>query len=88
MMGGAKAQYDRVKALSETDFHEDLRSLDIPVMVMHGLDDQIAPYAATGERAIKLLKHGVLKTYPGLPHGMPTTHAEIINADLLAFIQS
>lgn len=86
MMGGIKAQYDCVKALSETDFFEDLKSIDVPVMVMHGLDDQICPFEASGAKAIKLLKHGTLKTYPGFPHGMPTTHAEQINADLLQFI--
>jgi non-heme chloroperoxidase len=86
MMGGIKAQYDCIKALSETDFFEDLKSIDVPVMVMHGEDDQICPFQASGAIAIKLLKHGTLKTYPGFPHGMPTTHAEQINADLLKFI--
>ena len=87
MMGSAKAQYECVRVLSETQFFDDLKSIDVPVMVMHGEDDQICPFEASGARAIKLLKHGVLKTYPGFPHGMPTTHAEIINPDLLAFIQ-
>jgi non-heme chloroperoxidase len=88
MMGGIKAQYDCIKALSETEFYDDLKSIDVPVLVMHGEDDQICPFAASGASAIKLLKHGTLKTYPGFPHGMPTTNAEQINADLLEFIKS
>src|SRR5579862_8052106 len=87
MMGAIKAHYDCVKVLSETDFFEDLKSLDIPVLVMHGLDDQICPFEASGAIAIKLLKHGTLKTYPGFPHGMPATNADQINTDLLAFIK-
>lgn len=88
MMGGIKAHYDCIKAFSETDFTEDLKALEIPVLVMHGEDDQIVPIADSALKAIKLLKKGTLKTYPGLPHGMATTHADVINADLLAFIQS
>ena len=88
MMGSVKAHYDCVKAFSETDFTEDLKSLDIPVLVMHGEDDQIVPIADAALKAIKLLKKGTLKTYPGLPHGMATTHADVINADLLAFIKA
>ena len=88
MMGSVKAHYDCVKAFSETDFTEDLKSLDIPVLVMHGEDDQIVPIADSAHKAIKLLKKGTLKTYPGLPHGMATTHADIINADLLAFFSA
>ena len=88
MMGGIKAHYDCIKVFSETDLHEDLRLIDVPVLVMHGEDDQIAPFLATGARAIKLLKYGTLKSYPGFPHGMPTTNAEQINADLLEFIES
>ncbi|WP_419898880.1 alpha/beta fold hydrolase [Roseomonas sp. USHLN139] len=87
MMGGAKAHYDCVKAFSETDFTEDLKRIEVPVLVMHGEDDQIVPIEDSAHLAIKLLKHGTLKTYPGLPHGMATTHADIINADLLAFIR-
>jgi non-heme chloroperoxidase len=87
MMGGIKAQYDCIKALSETEFYEDLKIIDVPVLVMHGEDDQIAPYAATAASSIKLLKHGTLKAYPGFPHGMPTTHADQINADILKFIK-
>ena len=88
MMGGIKAQYDCVKALSESEFFDDLKSVDIPVLVMHGLDDQICPFEASGAKAVKLLKHGTLKTYPGFPHGMPATNADQINEDLLAFIKS
>jgi non-heme chloroperoxidase len=88
MMGGVKAAYDCVAAFSETDFTEDLKTIDIPVLVMHGEDDQIVPFAISGARSWKLLKHGSLKSYPGLPHGMPTTHADRINADLLAFIKA
>jgi non-heme chloroperoxidase len=88
MMGAIKAQYDCIKVLAETEFFDDLKAIDIPVLVMHGEDDQICPFPTTGARSVKLLKNGTLKSYPGLPHGMPTTHAEIINADLLAFIKS
>jgi len=87
MMGGTKAHYDCIKAFSETDFTEDLKAIAVPVLVMHGEDDQIVPIADAALKAIKLLKAGTLKTYPGLPHGMCTTHAEIINPDLLAFIK-
>ncbi|MDU6750026.1 MAG: alpha/beta hydrolase, partial [Bradyrhizobium sp.] len=87
MMGGAKAHYDCIKAFSETDFTEDLKAIDVPVLLMHGEDDQIVPIDDSARIGIKLLKHGTLKTYPGFPHGMATTHAEIINADLLAFIK-
>ena len=88
MRGGAKAHYDGIKAFSETDFTEDLKAISAPTLVMHGDDDQIVPYADSAPLSAKLLKNGVLKTYPGFPHGMPTTHADIINADLLAFIRS
>ncbi|MER8424906.1 alpha/beta hydrolase [Mesorhizobium sp. M1403] len=87
MMGGAKAHHDCIKAFSETDFTDDLRKLDVPVLIMHGDDDQIVPIADSALLAIKLVKHGTLKVYKGLPHGMCTTHPEIINPDLLAFIQ-
>ncbi len=86
MMGAAKAHYDCIKAFSETDFTEDLKAIDVPTLVMHGEDDQIVPIADSALLSIKLLKHGVLKTYPGYPHGMATTHADVINADLLEFI--
>jgi len=87
MMGGAKAHYDGIKAFSETDFNADLKAIDVPTLVMHGDDDQIVPIADAALLTIKQLKHGTLKVYPGLPHGMCTTHADLINADLLAFIQ-
>ena len=88
MMGGAKAHYDCIKAFSETDFTDDLKAIDQPVLVMHGDDDQIVPIADSAELSVKLLKNGTLKVYPGFPHGMCTTHADVINADLLAFIRS
>ncbi|WP_298271358.1 alpha/beta hydrolase [uncultured Bradyrhizobium sp.] len=87
MMGGAKAHYDGIVAFSQTDFTEDLKTINVPVLVMHGDDDQIVPYADSGPLSAKLLKNGTLKTYKGFPHGMPTTEAETINADLLAFIK-
>lgn len=87
MNGGAKAHYDGIKAFSETDFTEDLKSIAVPTLVMHGDDDQIVPYKDSAPLSAKLLKHGTLKTYPGFPHGMLTTHADVINADLLAFIR-
>ncbi|HXC96309.1 MAG TPA: alpha/beta hydrolase [Edaphobacter sp.] len=83
MMGSITAHYQFIKVLSETEFYDDLKMIDIPVLVMHGEDDQICPFLTTGARSVKLLKHGTLKSYPGLPHGMPTTHADQINADLL-----
>jgi len=88
MMGGAKAHYDGIVAFSQTDFTADLQKINVAVMVMHSEDDQIVPYADAGPLSAKLLKNGTLKTYQGFPHGMPTTQAEIINADLLAFIES
>ncbi|HEU4958599.1 MAG TPA: alpha/beta hydrolase [Sphingomicrobium sp.] len=87
MMGGIKAQYDCIKAFSETDFTEDLKAIDVPVLVQHGDDDQIVPYEDSAPLSAKLLKNGTLKTYPGFPHGMATTHADIINRDILAFIR-
>jgi len=87
MIGGMKAHYDCIKAFSETDFTEDLKKIDIPVLVMHSEDDQIVPIAAAGPMAAKLLKNATLKVYSGLPHGMPTTNADLINADLLAFFK-
>jgi non-heme chloroperoxidase len=88
MMGGAKAHYDGIVAFSQTDFTEDLKKITVPVLVMHSEDDQIVPYVAAGPLSAKLLQNGTLKTYTGFPHGMPTTQAETINADLLAFLQS
>jgi non-heme chloroperoxidase len=88
MMGGIKAQYDCIKAFSETDFTEDLKQIDVPTLVMHGEDDQIVPFADSGPLSAKLLKNVATRFYPGLPHGMPATHADVINADLLSFIQA
>jgi non-heme chloroperoxidase len=87
MMGGAKAHYDGIVAFSQTDFTADLKKITVPVLVMHSEDDQIVPYVAAGPLSAKLLKNGTLKTYKGFPHGMPTTEAATINADLLAFIK-
>jgi len=87
MMGGAKAHYDCIAAFSETDFTDDLAAITVPTLVMHGDDDQIVPIADSALLSAKLLKHGTLKVYPGLPHGMCTTHPDVINADLLAFIR-
>jgi non-heme chloroperoxidase len=88
MMGGAKAHYDGVVAFSQTDFTDDLKKITVPALVMHGDDDQIVPYADSGPLSAKLLKKGTLKTYHGFPHGMPTTTADTINADLLTFVKS
>ncbi|MFG0322205.1 alpha/beta fold hydrolase [Pseudomonas sp. zjy_13] len=88
MIGSAKAHYDGIVAFSQTDFTEDLKGIKQPVLVMHGDDDQIVPYENSGVLSAKLLPNGTLKTYKGYPHGMPTTHADVINADLLAFIRS
>jgi len=87
MLGGAKAQYDSIKAFSETDFTQDLKSIEQPVLVMHGEDDQIVPIGNTAREAIKLLKNGTLLTYEGLSHGLFATHPERINADILKFIE-
>jgi non-heme chloroperoxidase len=88
MMGGAKAHYDGIVAFSQTDFTEDLKKITVPVLVMHSEDDQIVPYVASGPQSAKLLRNGTLKTYKDLPHGMITTQADAINADLLAFIRA
>jgi non-heme chloroperoxidase len=87
MEGGAKAQYDCIKAFSETDFTEDLKAISVPVLVMHGDDDQVVPYADSAPLTVKLLKNGTLKTYPGYPHGAFTIHADVINPDILAFLR-
>ena len=87
MMGGMKAHYDCIKAFSETDFTEDLQKIDVPTLILHGDDDQIVPIGAAGLMSAKIVKNATLKVYPGYPHGMPTTNADEINADLLAFIQ-
>ena len=88
MMGGAKAHYDGIVAFSQTDFTEDLKKINVPVLVMHSEDDQIVPYAAAGPRSAKLLKNGTFISYKSFPHGMPTTEPDTINADLLAFFRS
>jgi non-heme chloroperoxidase len=86
MMGGAKAHYDGIKAFSETDFTEDLKTVDGPTLVMHGDDDQVVPIADSAQLSVKLLRRGALKVYEKFPHGMCTTHADVVNPDLLAFI--
>ena len=88
MIGGAKAHYDGIVAFSQTDFTEDLERISVPVLVMHGEDDQVVPYEDSALLSVELVQNGTLKTYEGFPHGMPTTQAETINADLLAFLQS
>ena len=88
MAGGAKAHYDGIKAFSETDQTEDLKTITVPTLVLHGEDDQIVPIADAALKSIKLLKHGTLKTYPGFSHGMLTVNADVLNADLLAFVKS
>jgi non-heme chloroperoxidase len=87
MMGGMKAHYDCIKAFSETDFTEDLKKFDVPTLILHGDDDQIVPIAAAALMSAKIVKNATLKVYPGFPHGMPTTNADEINADLLTFFQ-
>jgi non-heme chloroperoxidase len=88
MMGGAKAHYDGIVAFSQTDFTDDLKKITVPVLVMHSEDDQIVPYSDAGPLSAKQLKNGTLKTYKDFPHGMPTTQAAEINADLLAFLKA
>ena len=88
MIGSAKAHYEGIKAFSETDQTEDLRSISVPTLVLHGEDDQIVPIADAALKSVKLLKHGTLKTYPGYSHGMLTVNADVLNADLLAFVRS
>lgn len=88
MMGGAKAHYDGIVAFSQTDFTEELKKIEIPVLILHGEDDQVVPFEISGKKSAELVKNGTLISYPGFPHGMPTTEAETINKDLLAFIRS
>ncbi|MEU6291474.1 alpha/beta hydrolase [Streptomyces sp. NPDC046988] len=88
MRGAANAHYECIKAFSETDFTEDLKRIDVPVLVAHGTDDQVVPYADAGPLSAEILEHGTLKSYEGFPHGMHSTHAEVINPDLLAFVKS
>ncbi|TPG22319.1 alpha/beta hydrolase [Sphingomonas koreensis] len=87
MMGGANGGYDCIKVFSETDLTEDLKQIDVPVLIIHSEDDQVVPYADSAPLAVKLLKNGRLKTYQGLPHGCPATHPDLINADILGFIR-
>ncbi len=88
MMGGAKAHYDGIVAFSQTDFTEDLKKITVPVLVMHGDDDQVVPFEISGKLSVELVQNGTLKVYPGFSHGMLTVNAETINPDLLAFIQN
>lgn len=88
MMGAANAHYECIKAWSETDFTEDLKKIEIPVLVMHGTDDQVVPYADSGPLSAKLLKNATLKSYDGYPHGMLSTNPDVLNPDILAFIKA
>jgi non-heme chloroperoxidase len=88
MMGDALSHYDGIVAFSQTDFTEDLKKITVPTLVMHSRDDQIVPYPAAGPKSAALLQNGTLISYEDFPHGMPTTHADVINADLLAFLKS
>ena len=87
-MGGAKGQYDTVSGFISEDWTDDLKKISVPVLAMHGEADQIVPIATSAPRAVELVQNGTLKTYPGFPHGMLTTHADTLNPDLLTFIQS
>ena len=88
MAGGAKAHYDCIKAFSETDFTDDLESIEVPVLFLHGEDDQIVPIENSAHKAVRLVRDGTLQTYPGLSHGLFATHPEVVNADLLAFVRA
>lgn len=88
MMGGAKAHYDGIVAFSQTDFTKDLKKISVPVLVLHGDDDQVVPFEISGKLSAELVQNGTLKVYPGYSHGMLTINADVINPDLLAFIQS
>ncbi|MFF0885242.1 alpha/beta fold hydrolase [Streptomyces sp. NPDC003456] len=88
MMGATNAHYECIKAFSETDFTEDLKKITVPVLVLHGTDDQVVPYADSGPKSAELLAHGTLKSYEGYPHGMLSTHPDVLNPDILAFIRS
>jgi non-heme chloroperoxidase len=87
MMGSVKAHYEGIAAFSETDFTDDLKKIAVPTLVLHGEDDQVVPFPTTGRLSAQIVPGAVLKSYPGYPHGMPTTHADVINADLFAFIR-
>jgi non-heme chloroperoxidase len=88
MMGGAKGQYECVSEFIRGDYSEDLKKITVPVLAMNGDSDQVVPHDSSGPRAVELVQNGTLKTYPGFPHGMLTTHADVLNPDLLAFVQS
>ncbi|MEU4000376.1 alpha/beta hydrolase [Streptomyces fungicidicus] len=88
MMGAANAHYECIKAFSETDFTEDLRKIDVPVLVAHGTDDQVVPYEDSAPLTVELLRNATLKSYEGYPHGMLSTHPDVLNADILAFVRS
>lgn len=88
MSGGAKAHYDCIAAFSKTDFTEDLQAITVPVLILHGEDDQVVPIANSAHKAIKLMRNGTMKTYPGLSRGLFATHPDLINADLLAFARA
>ena len=88
MIGGSLAQYEGIKTFSKTDQTDDLKAITVPTLVMQGDDDQVVPYKDASLLQAKLLKHSTLKIYPGFPHGMMTTHADVVNADILAFIRS
>ena len=88
MAGGAKAHYDCIAVFSETDFTEDLRTITVPVLIMHGEDDQVVPIGNSAHKAIRLVRDGTLITYPGLSHGLFATHPDVVNRDLLAFIRA
>lgn len=88
MTGSALAHYHGIAAFSETNFHEDLKKISVPVLVLHGEDDQVVPFEASGKQTVKLIKGAQLISYPGFPHGMPVTHADAINKDILKFIKS
>lgn len=88
MIGSAKAHHEGIRAFSETDQTEDLKAISVPTLVLHGEDDQVVPIDAAGRLSVKLVQNGRLKTYPGYPHGMLTIHPDVINPDLLAFVES
>lgn len=87
MQGSIKGEFDCIKVFSETDLTEDLKKFDIPTLIIHGDDDQIVPIAISAQRSSKIVKNAILQTYPGAPHGLPSTHKDQLNADLLKFIK-
>ncbi|MDD5272523.1 MAG: alpha/beta hydrolase, partial [Methylovulum sp.] len=88
MQGGLKNELDCIKAFSETDFTEDLKAFDIETLIIHGDDDQMVPIDVSAHASYRLIKNAVLKIYPGAPHGLPDTHKDELNADLLAFLRN